>query len=296
MLHAWSFTAPIVIWMVLEMFFGIIWPNTTIYNLGLILLAAPVLFLSGLSTIRSAFKAILHGKANMDVLIAMGTSVSFLTGFAVFFLPVANYAGVSAMIMAFHLTGRYIETAAKGKASQAIKKLLALGARTARLLVNGEEEEVPIERVKIGDIMLVKPGEKIPTDGIIVEGESSVDESMATGESMPVSKKSGDEVIGATVNQEGLIKVRATKVGKDTFLAQILKMVEECQGSKVPIQEFADKIISFFVPVVLGIAGVTFLLWLLFPGLMHPITLWASSFLPWVGKSWAWRTHSSYFC
>jgi len=282
MWNAWGFTLPIVVWMVFEMFFGIVWPTRTVFNMGLILLAAPVLFISGWPTFRSAFKAIVHGRANMDVLIAMGTSVSFLTGFASFFLSVANYAGVSAMIMAFHLTGRYVEASAKGKASRIIKKLLALGAKTARIIVDGQEKEVPVEEVKVGDVMVIRPGEKIPTDGVIIEGESSVDESMATGESMPVGKKPGDEVIGATVNHEGMIKVRATKIGKDTFLAQVIKMVEECQGSKVPIQEFADKVTSYFVPVVLGIAVITFTIWLLFPGIMYPVTIWASSFLPWV--------------
>ncbi len=282
MWSSWGFTAPIMVWMALEMFFGIVWPSRLVFDIGMIVLAAPALFVVGWPTLRSAFKAIGHGKANMDVLIAMGTSVSFLTGFAAFFMPVANYAGVAAMIMSFHLTGRFIETAAKGRASQAIKKLLELGAKTARILVDGTEREVAVEEVRVGDVMVVRPGEKIPTDGEIVEGESSIDESMATGESMPVSRAPSDGVIGATVNQEGLLKVKATKVGKDTFLAQVIKMVEECQGSKVPIQEFADRITSYFVPVVLGVAALTFLVWLLFPHTLHPITVWASGFIPWV--------------
>jgi Cu+-exporting ATPase len=279
---AWGFTVPIVIWMALEMFFGIVWPNKVVFDIGMIILAIPIIFWTGLPTIRSAFKAVGHGKANMDVLIAMGTSVSFLTGFAAFFTPVANYAGIAAMIMAFHLTGRYIETSAKGKASQAIKKLLELGAKTARIIINGSEKEVPIEEVSVGDVMVVLPGEKIPTDGVIMEGESTIDESMATGESMPVNRGLSEEVIGATVNQEGLLKVKAKKVGKDTFLSQVIKMVEECQGSKVPIQEFADRVTSYFVPIVLALAGVTFISWLLFPNFLHPVTVWASSFIPWV--------------
>jgi Cu+-exporting ATPase len=282
MLIAWGFTAPIVIWMAFEMFLGIVWPNRTVFDIGMIVLAVPILFWKGWPTLRSAFKAVSHGRANMDVLIAMGTSVSFLTGFAALFTPVANYAGVSAMIMAFHLTGRYIETAAKGRASQAIKKLLELGAKTARILFNGIEREVPIEEVRVGDLMVVRPGEKVPTDGIIVEGESTIDESMATGESMPVNRVPSNEVIGATINQEGLLKVKASKVGKDTFLSQVIKMVEECQGSKVPIQEFADRITAYFVPIVLAIAGLTFISWLVFPNILHPITVWASSFIPWV--------------
>ena len=282
MLIAWAFTIPIIIWMIPEMAFGLVWPNETIYNLGLILFAAPVLFWAGLPTLKSAIKAILHKTANMDVLIMMGTIISFLTGPPVFFTSILNYAGVGGMIMSFHLTGRYFETKAKGRASQAIRRLLKLEAKSARILMNGEEKEVPIQEVKVGDIMIVRPGEKIPTDGVVIEGESAVDESMATGESMPVQKKPGDEVIGATINQEGLLKVKATRVGKDTFLAQVIKMVEECQGTKVPIQEFADKVTGYFVPTVLTIATATFILWMVVPGALMIVTRWANPILPWV--------------
>ncbi|HIP87242.1 MAG TPA: copper-translocating P-type ATPase, partial [Anaerolineales bacterium] len=278
---AWLFTGPIILWMLVEMVFGVVWPNATIFNLGMILLALPVLFWVGRRTYRSGLTAVLHGYANMDTLIALGTGVSLLTGPASFFFPVANYAGVSAMIMAFHLTGRYVEETAKGRASQAIRKLLELGAKTARVVRDGREVEVPIEEVQVGDLMVVRPGEKIPTDGVVVEGESAVDESMATGESMPVNKRPGDEVIGATVNQEGLLKVRATRVGRDTFLAQVIKLVEEAQGSKVPIQEFADRVTGVFVPVVISIAVLTLLAWLIFPDMMR-VLVQAGSFLPWV--------------
>ncbi|TDO89275.1 Cu+-exporting ATPase [Halanaerobium saccharolyticum] len=278
----WAFTIPIMLWMIPEMFFGVAWPNMQIFNLGMIVLAIPPLFVFGRKTFITAYRAVTHGSANMDVLIAMGTGAAFITGPAVFFTPIANYAGVSAMIMAFHLTGRYIEETAKGRASQAIRKLLELGAKTATIIENGNEKEVAIEDVQPGDIMLIKPGEKIPTDGEIVEGETTVDESMATGESMPVKRKKGDEVIGATVNQNGLIKVKATKVGKDTFLSQVVKMVEEAQGTKVPIQEFADKITGIFVPTVLVVAASTFVLWLIFPDALREVGFWAQSFLPWV--------------
>ncbi len=278
---AWAFTLPIIVWMFAEMFFGIVWPNQTIYDLGMILLALPVLFWVGRRTYSGAWAAVSHGHANMDTLIALGTGVSLLTGPATFFFPVANYAGVAAMIMAFHLTGRYVEETAKGRASQAIRKLLELGAKTARVLVDGQEIEVPIEKVTVGDVMIVRPGEKIPTDGVVLNGESAVDESMATGESMPVNKRPGDEVIGATVNQEGLLKVEATRVGKDTFLSQVIKLVEECQGSKVPIQEFADRVTGVFVPVVIGIALLTLLAWIFFPDVMRPL-VGAGTFLPWV--------------
>jgi len=281
---AWLFTVPIILWMFAEMFFGVVWPNETVFNLGMVVLALPVLLWVGRRTYRSGMTAVLHGYANMDTLIAMGTGVSLLTGPASFFFPVANYAGVSAMIMAFHLTGRYVEETAKGRASQAIRKLLELGAKTARLVRDGREVEVSIEDVQVGDVMLIRPGEKIPTDGVVIEGESAVDESMATGESMPVNKRPGDEAIGATINQEGLLKVQASRVGKDTFLAQVIKLVEEAQGSKVPIQEFADRVTGVFVPVVIGIAVLTLLAWILVPGLMQSL-VGTGSFLPWVNPN-----------
>jgi Cu+-exporting ATPase len=281
---AWALTVPILVWMLLEMVGGIVWPNALVYNLGMIVLALPVLFWVGRRTYRSGLTAVIHGYANMDTLITLGTGASLLTGPASFFTPVANYAGVSAMIMAFHLTGRYVEETAKGRASQAIRKLLELGAKTARVLRDGREVELPIERVQVGDVMVIRPGEKVPTDGLIVEGDSAIDESMATGESMPVNKHPGDEVIGATVNQEGLLKAQATRVGKDTFLAQVIKLVEEAQGSKVPIQAFADKVTGIFVPVIISIAILTVAAWLLFPGAMGTL-VGVGSFLPWVNAN-----------
>jgi P-type Cu+ transporter len=281
MLIAWAFTAVIIIWMIPEMFFGIMWPNMMVMHVGMIVLAIPVLFWVGRKTYSSGIRAALHGYANMDTLITLGTGASFLTGPAAFFAPVANYAGVSAMIMAFHLTGRYIEESAKGRASQAIRKLLELGAKTAHVERDGVEVEVPIEEVEVGDILIVRPGDKIPTDGVVFSGESAVDESMATGESMPVTKSVGDEVIGATVNQEGLLKVRATRIGKDTFLAQVVKLVEQAQGTKVPIQAFADRVTSVFVPIIIIIAVLTFLSHLVFPEATQSLTE-LGAFLPWV--------------
>jgi Cu+-exporting ATPase len=283
MILTWSFTIPIMLWMLPEMILGKAFPSMLVFDIGMIVLAAPVLFWLGWPTLRSAVKSAIHRSANMDVLIALGTSASFATGIAkILGSPIASYAGISAMIMSFHLTGRYVETKAKGKASQAIRKLLELGAKTARILVDGEEREVPVDELQVGHVMIVRPGEKIPTDGEVIEGESSVDESMATGESMPVRKKAGDQLIGATVNQQGLLKVKATKIGKDTFLSQVIKLVEECQGSKVPIQEFADRVTAYFVPTVLGIAALTFILWLILPGPMGALGRWAQGFIPWV--------------
>ncbi len=282
MLLAWAFTGPIILWMLPEMLVGVAWPNPTVFKLGMLLLAAPVLFWAGRRTYVAAWSSTIHGAPNMDALIALGTGASFLTGITTFFVPIPTYAGVSAMIMAFHLTGRYVEASAKGRASQAIRKLLELGAKTARVLVNGVEREVPIEAVQVGDVMVVRPGEKLPTDGVVVAGESAVDESMATGESMPVNKHPGDEVIGATVNQDGLLRIHATRVGQDTFLAQMVRLVEQAQGTKVPIQAFADRVTAVFVPVVVGVALFIFLAWFLFPETLRPITVWASGFLPWV--------------
>ncbi|OGZ19247.1 MAG: copper-translocating P-type ATPase, partial [Candidatus Nealsonbacteria bacterium RBG_13_38_11] len=170
---------------------------------------------------------------------------------------------VAAFIMTFQLLGRYLEIQARGKTSEALRELLKLEVKTARILFDGEEKEVPIEQVKVGEIMIVRPGEKIPTDGKVIDGQSSIDESMVTGESMPVEKKIGDSVIGATINQDGLLKVEATKVGKDTFLSQVVKLVEEAQRSRIPIQELADKITSYFVPAVLAIALLTAIVWLI---------------------------------
>jgi P-type Cu+ transporter len=278
---AWAFTIPIIVWMLAKMLFHIMWPTEAMYNLGMIVLAIPVLAWVGRKTYRGAWAAVTHRHANMDSLIALGTIVSLLTGPFSFFAPVANYAGVAAMLMAFHLTGRYVEESAKGRASQAIRKLLELGAKTARVIRDGQEVEVAIDAVQVDDVMVVRPGEKIPTDGVVLSGESSIDESMATGESMPVNKYPGDAVIGATVNQAGLLKLKATKVGKDTFLSQVIKLVEECQGTKVPIQEFADKVTGIFVPIVIVIAALTILSWVLFPSLMQPLVN-AGIFLPWV--------------
>lgn len=277
---AWAITIPIIILMLLEMVFGLMIPYI---NPIMVILGALVLFIPGVHTLKAGINSVRHGSASMDVLIGMGTMTALLTGILkIFGLQIENYAGVSGMIMAFHLTGRYIEAMSKGRASQAIRRLIQLGAKTARIISNGEEKEIPIEQLKIGDIMVIKPGEKIPTDGEVVSGSSSIDESMATGESLPVKKKVGDLVIGATINQQGLLQVKATKIGKDTFLAQVIKLVEECQGTKIPIQAFADKVTARFVPVIIGIALLTFFLWLvLFPYLTN-ILVWAQKFLPWV--------------
>jgi Cu+-exporting ATPase len=283
---AWAFTVPIMLWMLVKMGLGYAWPNATTYNLGMIILALPVLLWTGWPTLRSAGNAALHRSANMDVLIALGSLASLATGPLAFFFPIHTFAGISAMIMAFHLTGRFFEAKAKGRASEAIKKLLQLGAKTACVLRDGNEVEVPIEKVGVGDLMVIRPGEKIPTDGLVVDGVSSIDESMATGESMPIEKSPGSEVIGATVNQFGLLKVEATKVGQDTFLAQMILMVEEVQTQKVPIQQFADRVTGMFVPLILALALVTFAAWLLFPEALKGIPTSLQFMMPWVNPNY----------
>ncbi len=279
---AWALTIPIILWMIPEMIWGIMWPNHLVHNVGIILLASGVVFYPGFTTLRSAINAVRHGTANMDVLIFLGTTISLLTGPLSFLIGIANYAGVGGMIMAFHVTGRAIEARARGRASRAIKKLLELEAKTARVLIDGEEREVAVEDLSPGDIMVVRPGEKIPTDGEIIDGNTSVDQSMATGESMPVSKDEGEEVIGSTINLEGFVQVRATRVGDDTFLSQVVRLVEEAQGTRVPIQAIADRITAIFVPTILILATLTFLAWIAFPGVFHGIITWGAQFLPWI--------------
>jgi Cu+-exporting ATPase len=288
MVVAWSLTIPIMLWMIPEMGFGVLWPSPIVFELGLLLLAIPVLLGPGRDTMRSGFAALRHRSPNMDTLIALGSGAAVITGlFAAghrlgFGPMIMNYAGVGAMIMAIHLTGRFVETRARGRTSAAIQQLLALEARSARVIRQGEEVEIPVAELGVGDIMLVRPGEKIPTDGVVIDGLSAVDESIATGESLPVDKSEGDPVIGATVNRQGVLRIRATGVGEDTFLAGVVRMVEQAQGSKVPIQEFADRITSVFVPIVLALAAATLLAWLFVPELFHSIAERAEMWLPWV--------------
>jgi Cu+-exporting ATPase len=281
---AWAFTGPMMLIMGVMMF-GHLHFLHLYHNALMFILATPVVFWAGYQTNKSGIKGLLNLNPNMDALIFLGTFSSYAISIASFFVNIPSFAECAAMIMAFNLIGRYLETKARGRASQAIKKLLKLEAKSARILLDGREVEVPIEKVAVGDMMVVRPGEKIPTDGIVVSGASSVDESMATGESMPVAKKEGDGVIGATINQQGLLTVKATKVGKDTFLAQVIRMVEECQGTKVPIQVLADKITYYFVPTIIGISILTFLAWLIAPSFFLIIANWAKNYLPWVNPS-----------
>ncbi|MBS3813276.1 copper-translocating P-type ATPase [Candidatus Bipolaricaulota bacterium] len=284
----WAFVAPIIAWMVPEMITGIKWPSPLAFDVGMIFLATPALFWTGQETLKSGFKTARHLSPNMDTLIMMGSATAYFTGYVTVLSEfglaprLLNYSGVGAMIMGFHLTGRYIETKAKGRASEAIQKLMSLEAKAARVERDGKEVEIPVDQVEVGDLMVVRPGEKIPTDGVVRDGKSSVDESIATGESMPVEKTEGDGAIGSTVNKHGVLKIEATGVGKDTFLSQVVRLVEEAQGTKVPIQNFADRVTTFFVPTVISIALITIALWLGFSGTFQGLATWASSFIPWV--------------
>ncbi|MBM7663157.1 Cu+-exporting ATPase [Bacillus mesophilus] len=231
-------------------------------------LATPVQFIVGKQFYLGAYKALRNGSANMDVLVALGTSAAY---FYSIYLSIASigsnahmvelYFETSAILITLILLGKLFEAKAKGRSSEAIKKLMGLQAKTATVYRNGEEQEIPLEEVVVGDTIHVKPGEKIPVDGEIIEGYSAIDESMITGESVPVDKASGDVVIGSTINKNGFIKIKATKIGKDTALAQIIKVVEQAQGSKAPIQRLADRISGIFVPIVVAIAFITFLIW-----------------------------------
>ncbi|MDR5904912.1 heavy metal translocating P-type ATPase [Franzmannia qiaohouensis] len=247
------------------------------------LLAFPVVFLyGGIATHKSSWRSLKNGTFNMDVLISMGSLPPYLIGLIGFVYPMTSFIEMAATIMTFHLLGRYLEALAKGRASQAIRRLLTLGAKTARVERNGEEVEVPVKELAPGDIMIVRPGDKVPTDGEVVDGESHLDESIATGESVPVYKSRGDSVIGATLNKEGRLRVKATRVGGDTFLAQVVRLIDQAQGSRVPIQEFADRMTGRFVPAVLLIALASLIVWLLVPDIMRPILDWGAGFLPWV--------------
>ena len=225
-------------------------------------LATPVQFIAGWPFYRGAWAALRNGSANMDVLVALGTS-------AAYFFSIANlltgdphlYFETSAILITLIILGKMLEAVAKGRTSEAIKALMGLQPKTARVVRDGAETDIPIEAVQVGDVIVVRPGEKVPVDGVIVEGDSTLDESMLTGESLPVDKKVGDSVAGATINKFGSFKFQATKVGKDTALAQIIRIVEAAQGSKAPIQRFADIVSGYFVPTVVALAVLTFLGW-----------------------------------
>ncbi len=241
-------------------------------HIALFLLTTPVMFWAGARFFRGFWAATRHRTADMNTLVAVGTSAAYAYSTVATFAPrlladttgmIHVYFDTSAMIITLILLGRFLELRARGRASQAIRRLADLAPRTATVVREGVEVEVPAEQVKPGDVVRVRPGEKIPVDGEVLKGTSAVDESMITGESVPVDKGPGDEVVGATIVRTGSFEFRATRTGRETVLAQIIKMVEDAQGSKAPIQRLADKVASVFVPVVIGLALITFVIWLL---------------------------------
>jgi Cu+-exporting ATPase len=232
-------------------------------------LATPVQFYVGGDYYVGAYKSLRAGSANMDVLVAMGSSAAYFYSLAVLILPGVGghvYFETSAMIITLIKLGKMLEARAKGRTSEAIKKLMGLRPKAAHVIREGSEVEIPIESVLLGDVVVVRPGERLPVDGVVMEGHSAVDESMLTGESLPVDKGPGDEVVGGTINKQGLLKFEATRVGAQTALAQIIRLVEEAQGSKAPIQRLADRVSAVFVPAVIAMATLTFLAWFFIGG------------------------------
>jgi P-type Cu2+ transporter len=239
-------------------------------NYILLAFTTPVVVYSGAEFYRIAWKQARHRMANMDTLIALGTGAAFLFSIFNTFFPMALlqqgfephvYYEAAAVIITFILAGRYLEERAKSKASAAIKKLMGLQPKTLTILENGTEKTVPLHAVNTGDIVILKPGEKTPVDGVVLKGETLIDESMISGEPLPVQKTKGDKVFAGTINQQGTLQIEASKVGSDTVLAQIISMVEKAQASKPPVQKLVDKIAAIFVPVVMVLAAITFSIW-----------------------------------
>jgi len=246
--------------------FGLLgtWAHASWVNWLFLALATPVQFYTGWDYYVGSYHALRNRSANMDVLVAMGSSVAYLYSLVALLFPAGSqhvYFETSAVIITLIKLGKLLEARAKGKTGEAIRKLMGLRPKTAKVVRDGAEVDVPVEEVRVGDLVVVRPGERIPVDGVVVAGHSAVDESMLTGEPIPVDKSPGDEVIGATINKQGMLKFEATRVGAETALAQIIRLVQEAQGSKAPIQRLADQVAGVFVPAVILIALVTFAVW-----------------------------------
>ena len=248
------------------------WAHAGWVNVLFWALATPVQFFVGREFYVGAYKSLRNGSSNMDVLVALGSSVAYFYSVIVTLGAIGGhvYFETSASIITLIATGTLLESIAKGRTSAAIKKLMGLRAKTARVIRDGQEIDIPVEQVNTGDLIIVRPGEKIPVDGVVHEGQSAVDESMITGESLPVDKGPGDPVIGATINKQGLLTFEATKVGRETALAQIIRLVEQAQGSKAPIQRLADRVSAVFVPTVVSVAILTFAIWMIGTGEFTP--------------------------
>jgi len=255
--------------------FGLLghWAHAPWVNWLFLALATPVQFYTGRDYYSGGFKSLRNRSANMDVLVAMGSSVAYLYSFVLLLAPSLGhhvYFETSAVIITLIKLGKMLESRTKGRTGGAIRKLMNLRPKTAFIEVDGQEREIPVSQVKVGDRIIVRPGEAIPVDGVVVDGESSVDESMLTGEPIPVDKQTGDSVAAGTINGEGRLRFEARKVGKDTAVARIIRLVQEAQGSKAPVQALADRVAAVFVPAVIGIALLTFILWWLIGGEFVP--------------------------
>src|SRR6266567_2421012 len=271
---------PVVI---LSMFFMNWFPGE---NFLLLALTTPVWAIVGWEFHRGAIKTLRHGSANMDTLISVGSTAAYVMSVVATFFPQIvgsiTFYDTAALIVTLIFLGKYLEARAKGQTNEAIKKLIGLQARTAHVVRGGKEAEIPIEQVRVGDELIVRHGEKVPVDGVVLSGNSSVDESMITGESIPVEKHAGDEVIGATMNQTGSFRFRATKVGKDTALAQIIRLVQDAQGSKAPIQRVVDQVSHYFVPTVMILAVAAAVIWFIFgpqPSLVYALIVFVTTLI-----------------
>ncbi|BER92403.1 MAG: P-type Cu+ transporter [Candidatus Atribacteria bacterium] len=278
---SWVFTAPLVVLMLFKMVAGV---EVAFYLGWELLLSFPVIFVVNYDSIRRAGKLILKGKTNMDTLIAVGSLAAYLSGvIRLLGKPVESFAGVGAMIVSFHLIGRFLETSSRHRATREIAALIEMKPQIAHLKKDeGEVIDVAAEELKVDDRVVIKPGEKIPQDGIIISGRTTVDESMVTGEPLPAVKQEGDFIIGGTINLEGFVEARVVRIGRESFLSQVIELVKEAQSTKVPIQAFADKVVGIFTPLVLSLALASFVVWYFLPGVLQNAVLTWSKLLPWV--------------
>lgn len=288
MFGAWFFTIPIIIWAVIKQFVGIVWPGEIVFNLGITILTLPPLFHFGKKTFQSAFKSLSKFNLNMDLLIAIGSGIAFLTGPATFFTEIGNYTDVAATIIAFHLTGQYFKEKAKGMIARDIEELIEFRVEKAKVIEKKGIEmnkDIAVTELKPGDIILVNSDQIIPVDGQIVKGKIKVDESMLNGRTSLIEKTVGDKVIGGAINKKGLIKIKVNRAGKNSYLSQLIKKIEKSENCKYPIQKYVDRVIQILIPMVLITAALTFLIWILFPDTLHSLGSWAHRYLPWVNPA-----------
>jgi len=279
MLQAWAITAPLLVLMLVHSFTTVRVPLQGYFE---IILAFAALAWPGRPVFVSAWMSTRAKAPNMDALIALGSGAAALTAPLTLFVPHGHsHAMMAAMLIAFHLSGRYLEARARGRASQAIHALLEIGAKTARIVRDDTEIEIPAHEIQRDDVFIVRPGERLAADGEVISGESAVDESLATGEPLPVDKRAGDAVLGGTINTSGALRIRATRVGEEAFLAQVARVVRDAQAGKPPIQAFADRMTVYFVPIILVVSLCTFGIWAIAPAQMHSLGAWAMPYLPW---------------